>query len=60
MADIKQAAKWMREGKQVLDGSGFKYKRNPENGMILIGEENGWEPANFYDDDIFSENWELA
>jgi hypothetical protein len=60
MADIKQAARWMKEGKQVIDGNGFRFKTDYDNDLIIIGEGDAWEPANMYASDILSEDWEIA
>ena len=50
----------MQEGKQVLDVSGFRYKTDADNDLILIGEENAWEPSYVYASDILSEDWVIA
>ena len=56
MADIKQAARWMKEGHEVYDPLGFRIK--DKNGEIVFVETE--ERFEMLTSEILSEEWELA
>ena len=59
MADIKQAAKWMQEGKHVRREGRDKYVWERGRG-IYIGSEDEGEVKAFTSADLLADDWELA
>ena len=56
MADIKQAAKWMQEGKHVFDPIGFELLSDGE--QVLFAQTR--EPFELTVADALSDDWEIA
>jgi hypothetical protein len=60
MADIRQAAKWMLERKQVRRAEqmdGCTYRLSKHSTRIVFGDEH---TAIFFNDDILADDWEIA
>lgn len=57
MADIKQAAKWMKEGKSVYDPGGCRVRENEHGWIVFVGGGEDWFGNT---EEVLSENWELA
>jgi hypothetical protein len=63
MADIKQAATWMNEGKEVTrQGKKWRF-RKATSGDIILGEVPGldyYRTAVIFTEDLLAEDWEVA
>jgi hypothetical protein len=64
MADIKQAASWMQEGKQVARKSwaGTILPRRQSEGehSIVCGRGSSVSFAHFYPSDLLADDWEVV
>jgi hypothetical protein len=61
MSDIKQAAKWMQEGKKITGGNAL-HPLLLVNGEICFdtGKGGGLYPYHLDDSDLLAEDWEIA
>ena len=57
MADIKQAATWMQEGKHVFDPLGFELQADGNREVIFTQTR---EPFELTIADALSDDWEIA
>ena len=60
MADIKQAAEWMRQGKKVrraesLDGCSYMLSKHSI--RVVFNDEH---TAIFFNDDLLADDWEIC
>ena len=64
MADIKQAAKWMQDGKTVRrSDEPHRLWRNDGNGWLEIrgtGSDHLWRKEQWHNNDLLSDDWEIA
>ncbi len=67
MADIKQAAKWIEQGRTVTRHDGYLYQGNEiEEGLnmfqiVCLDEDTREElVGTMFTDDILAEDWEIA
>ena len=59
MADIKQAARWMQDGKKITGGNAL-HPLMLVDGEICFDSGNGRYHYRLDDSDILSEDWEIA